>query len=144
MYSCKIKWKQHVISSFFLGNSHLVYAIIRKRNIFHQVCFYDNFLSLLCVLKLQEVLYIKKLYIKDLNTKGFIYPFTNNGYNPYENKAYFISILFLFYMLFYSFVFFHCDGIVEPIDSLLKFLQPKNHDLRHKNLVNLKLTNNTK
>ena len=39
---------------------------------------------------------------------------------------------------------FDCDGIVEPIDSLLKFLQPKNHDLRHKNLVNLKLMNNTK
>ena len=39
---------------------------------------------------------------------------------------------------------FDFDGIVEPKDSLLKFLQPKNHDLRHKNLVNLKLTNNTK
>ena len=39
---------------------------------------------------------------------------------------------------------FDCHGIVEPIDSLLKFLQPKNHGLRHKNLVNLKLTNNTK
>ena len=39
---------------------------------------------------------------------------------------------------------FDCDGIVEPIDSLLKFLQPKNHDLHHNNLVNLGLTNNTK
>lgn len=69
---------------FFLGNSHLVYAIIRKRNIFHQVCFYDNFLSSLCVLKLRLIpLYI--LYLKDLNTKVFIheYPFTNNSYNVF-------------------------------------------------------------
>ena len=27
---------------------------------------------------------------------------------------------------------FDCDKIVEPIDSLLKFLQPKNHDLLQK------------
>ena len=37
---------------------------------------------------------------------------------------------------------FDCDGIVEP--TLLKFLQAKNHDLHHNNLVNLGLTNNTK
>ena len=36
---------------------------------------------------------------------------------------------------------FDCDEIVEP---LLKFLQPKNHDLHRKHLVNLKLMNNTK
>lgn len=73
---------------FFLGNSHLVYAIIRKRNIFHQVCFYDNFLSLLCVLKLRLIpLYI--LYLKDLNTKVFIheYPFTNNSYDVFYPTA---------------------------------------------------------
>ena len=29
---------------------------------------------------------------------------------------------------------FDCDGIVEPIDSLLKFLQPKNHDLHKKKI----------
>ena len=36
---------------------------------------------------------------------------------------------------------FDCDEIVEP---LLKFLQPKYHDLHHEHFVNLKLTNNTK